>query len=42
MDNSYEISLIDKEWKNLLEQTVECDDTKFKAFKNQMTKLYNY
>jgi transposase len=42
MDNSYEISSIEKECKKLLEQAIDYDDKKFKAFKNRMTKLSIY
>lgn len=42
MDNSYEISLIEKECKKLLDQTIDYDNAKFKAFKNRMTKLSHY
>lgn len=42
MDNSYEISLIEKECKKLLDQTIDFDNTKFKAFKNRMIKLSGY
>lgn len=42
MDNSYEISLIEKECKKLLNQTIDYDNAKFKAFKNRMLKLSNY
>jgi transposase len=42
MDNSYEIYLIEKESKKLLDQTVDFENAKFKAFKKRMVKLADY
>ena len=39
IDNSYEISLIENECKKLLDQTIDFENTKFKAFKKRMIKL---
>lgn len=41
-DHSYEISNIEKECTNLLNQTIDFDNDKFKAFKKRMIKLSSY
>ena len=42
LDNSYEISAIEKECAKLLEQTVDFENDKFKSFKKRMSKLQGY
>ena len=42
LDNSFEISNIEKECKKLLDQTIDFDNAKFKAFKKRMIKLSRY
>ena len=42
IDNSFEISLIENECKKLLDQTIDFENTKFKAFKKRMIKLAGY
>lgn len=42
LDNSYVISTIEKECQKLLDQNIDCDCVKFKAFKKRMNNLSAY
>lgn len=42
LDNSFQISTIEKECKKLLEQTINLDNNKLKAFQKRMSRLEGY